>query len=102
MEVRRISDALKVRASHQKDDIAHDDTRRQMTFCEWDSASDEVGGGLAAAGLVPGDRVFLPISNMHAIDMAIAVFAVFRAGGIARSEERRVGKECRPRGRLEA
>lgn len=83
MEVRRISDALKVRASHQKDDIAHDDTRRQMTFSEWDSASDEVGGGLAAAGLVPGDRVFLPISNMHAIDMAIAVFAVFRAGGIA-------------------
>ncbi|HEY9092558.1 class I adenylate-forming enzyme family protein [Parasphingorhabdus sp.] len=83
MKVRRISDALKVRASHQKDDIAHDDTRRQMTFFEWDSEVDEVGGGLAAAGLVPGDRVFLPISNMHAIEMAIAVFAVFRAGGIA-------------------
>jgi acyl-CoA synthetase (AMP-forming)/AMP-acid ligase II len=83
MEVRRISDALKVRASHQGDQIAHDDTRRAVTFAEWDREADEVGGGLAAAGLVPGDRVFLPISNMHAVEMAIAVFAVFRAGGIA-------------------
>ena len=82
-EVRRICDALKVRAVHQRDEIAHDDTRRQITFAEWDRAADEVGGGLAAAGLVPGDRVFLPISNNHSIEMAIAVFAVFRAGGIA-------------------
>lgn len=82
MEVRRISDALKVRATHQANDIAHDDTRRQISFAEWDREADEVGGGLAAAGLVPGDRVFLPISNAHAVEMAIAVFAVFRAGGI--------------------
>ena len=83
MDVRRISDALKVRAQHQANDIAHDDTRRQISFAEWDRGADAVGGGLAAAGLVPGDRVFLPISNAHAIEMAIAVFAVFRAGGIA-------------------
>lgn len=83
MEVRRISDALKVRASHQADEIAHDDIRRQISFAEWDREADEIGGGLAAAGLVPGDRVFLPISNAHAVEMAIAVFAVFRAGGIA-------------------
>jgi len=83
MTVRRISDALKVRASHQADAIAHDDTRRQISFAEWDREADEVGGGLAAAGLVPGDRVFLPISNARAVEMAIAVFAVFRAGGIA-------------------
>lgn len=82
-EVRRISDALKVRAVHQRDDIAHDDIRRQITFAQWDREADEVGGGLAAAGLEPGDRVFLPISNEHAVEMAIAVFAVFRAGGIA-------------------
>ena len=79
MEVRRISDALKVRATHQADEIAHDDTRRQISFAEWDREADEVGGGLAAAGLVPGDRVFLPISNARAVEMAIAVFAVFRA-----------------------
>ena len=83
MEVRRISDALKVRAQHQAGDIAHDDTRRQISFAEWDREADEIGGGLASAGLVPGDRVFLPISNSRAVEMAIAVFAVFRAGGIA-------------------
>lgn len=82
-EVRRISDALKVRAVHQRDQIAHDGINRRITFAEWDSEADEIGGGLAAAGLVPGDRVFLPISNDHAVEMAIAVFAVFRAGGIA-------------------
>ena len=82
-QVRRICDALRIRAVHQRDEIAHDDTRRQMTFAEWDRAADEVGGGLAAAGLAPGDRVFLPIGNNHAIEMAVAVFAVFRAGGIA-------------------
>jgi long-chain acyl-CoA synthetase len=81
--VRRISDALKVRAVHQRDEIAHDDTRRAITYAEWDREADEIGGGLAAAGLQPGDRVFLPISNTHAVEMAIAVFAVFRAGGIA-------------------
>jgi long-chain acyl-CoA synthetase len=83
IEVRRICDALKVRAQRQRDEIAHDDTRRQLTYAQWDLAADEVGGGLAAAGLVPGDRVFLPISNNAALEMAIAVFAVFRAGGIA-------------------
>lgn len=82
-EVRRISDALKVRAQHQRDEIAHDGINRQITYAEWDREADEVGGGLVAAGLQPGDRVFLPISNAHAVEMAIAVFAVFRAGGIA-------------------
>lgn len=83
VEVKRISDALKVRASHQRDEIAHDGINRAITYAEWDREADEVGGGLAAAGLQPGDRVFLPISNAHAVEMAIAVFAVFRAGGIA-------------------
>ena len=81
--VRRFPDALKVRAEHQADDIAHDDTRRTLTFAQWDREADEIGGGLAAAGLVPGDRVFLPISNKNAVEMAIAVIAVLRAGGIA-------------------
>ena len=81
--VRRISDALKVRATGQRDEVAHDDTRRILTYADWDREADEVGGGLVAAGLVPGDRVFLAIGNGHAVEMAIAVFAVFRAGGIA-------------------
>lgn len=81
--IRRISDALRVRAVYQRDEAAHDDTRRVLTYAAWDREADEVGGGLVAAGLVPGDRVFLPISNSHAVEMAIAVMAVFRAGGIA-------------------
>lgn len=36
-----------------------------------------------AAGLQPGDRVFLPISNHDAVGMAVAVLSVLRAGGIA-------------------
>lgn len=81
-QVRRISDALKVRAQRQRDEISHDGIHRTIIFAEWDCEADAVGGGLAAAGLKPGDRVFLPISNNHAVEMAIAVFAVFRAGGI--------------------
>jgi len=83
IEVRRICDALKVRAQNQPDGVAHDDTRRVITFADWDREADEIGGGLAAAGLEPGDRVFLPISNAHAVEMAIAVMAVLRAGGVA-------------------
>lgn len=81
--VRRISDALKVRAHHQADEIAHSDGIRELTYAQWDQAVDEVAGGLAAAGLTPRDRVFLAISNEFVLEMAIAVFATFRAGGIA-------------------
>lgn len=81
--VRRISDALKVRAFHQANDIAHSDGARDLTFAQWDAAVDDVAGGLAAAGLNPGDRVFLALSNSFVLEMVIAVFATFRAGGIA-------------------
>jgi acyl-CoA synthetase (AMP-forming)/AMP-acid ligase II len=80
--IRRFPDLLKVRATHQPDDLAHDDTRRTLTFAQWDREADEIGGGLAAAGLAPGDRVFLPISNKNAVEMAVAALAVMRAGAI--------------------
>ncbi|MBV9995819.1 MAG: acyl--CoA ligase [Caulobacteraceae bacterium] len=80
--VRRLPDALKVRAEHQGDEVAHDDTRRVLTFAQWDQEADEVAGGLAAAGLKPGDRLFLPISNANAVEMMIAVIAGLRAGAI--------------------
>ncbi|MGQ0534009.1 MAG: class I adenylate-forming enzyme family protein [Caulobacteraceae bacterium] len=82
-DVRRMPDALKVKAGIIPDHIAHDDTRRVLSVAEWDTEADDVGGGLAAAGLAPGDRVFLPITNQNAVEMAIAVIAVMRAGGIA-------------------
>ncbi|MDB5447134.1 MAG: hypothetical protein JWQ97_2451 [Phenylobacterium sp.] len=83
MTVRRLPDALRVRAQHQAHEIAHDDMRRTLTYAEWDREADEIGGGLVAAGLRPGDRVFLPISNTNAVEMLIAVIATMRAGGIA-------------------
>lgn len=81
--VRRISDALKVRSVHQADEVAHSDGYRHLTYAQWDRAVDEVAGGLTAAGLTPGDRVFLAISNEYVLEMATAVFACFRSGGIA-------------------
>ena len=79
----RIPDVLKIKAKLIPDRVAHDDTRRVLTIGEWDREADEVGGGLAKAGLKPGERVFLPINNDNAVEMAIATLGVMRAGGIA-------------------
>lgn len=81
--VRTVAEALKVKAGIIPDKIAHDDSFRTLTIGEWDRQADEVGGGLAKAGLKEGDRVFLPINNDNCIEMAIAVIGVMRAGGIA-------------------
>lgn len=79
----RLPDLLRVKAELIPDRLAHDDTRRRLTMEEWHSESDRVGAGLAAAGLCPGQRVMLPISNDNAVEMAIAAIAVMKAGGIA-------------------
>ncbi len=81
--VRRVPDALKVKALLIPDRAAHATPRRQMTFAQWDRRADEVAGGLAAAGLAAGERVFLAISMEHALEMAVATIATMRAGGIA-------------------
>jgi long-chain acyl-CoA synthetase len=80
--IRRVPDALRIRARNTPDVVAHDDTSRTLTFAEWEREVDEVAGGLARAGVVPGDRVLLPISNRHAAGFAVAYMAVLRAGGI--------------------
>jgi acyl-CoA synthetase (AMP-forming)/AMP-acid ligase II len=79
----RIPDVLKIKAGLAPDRVAHDDTRRVLTLGQWDREVDEIGGGLAKAGLKPGERVFLPVNNDAAVEMAIATLAVMRAGGIA-------------------
>ena len=79
----RIPDVLRIKAGLIPDRVAHDDTRRVLTIGQWDREADEVGGGLAKAGLKPGERVFLPINNDNAVEMAIATLGVMRAGGIA-------------------
>jgi long-chain acyl-CoA synthetase len=74
---------LAVRAARTPDHIAHDDTRTVLTFEEWHLRCDAVAGGLAAAGVQPGDRVLLPITNAHAADFAVCYLAAQRAGAIA-------------------
>jgi len=81
-KIRRVPDALRVRAHNTPDLIAHDDSAHALTFAVWDREVDAVGGGLAAAGLKTLDRVLLPITNHHATAFAIAFMGVLRAGGI--------------------
>jgi long-chain acyl-CoA synthetase len=81
--IRRMPDALRVRAGHQPDQLAHDDTTSTLTFASWDARADGLGGGLAAAGVRPDERVLLPITNRHAVELAVAYAGVQRAGAIA-------------------
>jgi len=71
------------RALARPDQIAHDDTRATLSYGHWDSAADELAGGLAEAGVRLGDRVLLPITNAHAVDFCVAYVAAMRAGAIA-------------------
>src|ERR1700745_1068307 len=80
--VRAVPDALRIKAKLIPDRVAHDDTRRVLTMAQWDREVDEVAGGLVKAGLKPGERVLLPISNVNAVEMAIALVGGVGAGGI--------------------
>ena len=52
----------------------------QLTWRQLDARVDEVAGGLAGAGLRPGDRVAL---HLHAPEFVIAYYGVLRAGLVA-------------------
>ncbi len=80
--LRRLPDVLAVRARNTPDHVAHDDTHRSLSFAQWQRGADVIGGGLAAAGVEPGDRVLLPITNDHAVAFAVAYMAVLRAGAV--------------------
>ena len=80
--LRRVPDVLGVRARNAPDHVAHDDTRHSLTFGQWHAEADAIGGGLVGAGVEPGDRVLLPITNDHAVAFASAYMGVLRAGGI--------------------
>ncbi len=91
--LRRMPDVLRARARLEPDRLAHDDTRRTLTFAQWDREGDEIGGGLAAGGVRPGDRVLLPVTNTHAVGLATAYVGVHRAGGICVPLGTRIGTE---------
>ena len=83
VELRRISDVLKARASLVGDRPAHIFRDAVLTFAEWDRQADEVAGGLAAAGLREGDRLFIAISMEHPFAIPIVSVAAMRVGAIA-------------------
>jgi len=80
---RRLPDVLADRAAAQPGKVAHEDTRATLTYGQWDAAAGAVAGGLAGAGVAPGDRVLLPITNASAVGFSVAYIAVMRAGAIA-------------------
>src|ERR1051325_6692463 len=75
--------------------VAHGE--RRYTYRQFEDRVDRLVRALKAAGLEPGDRVAFLSPNTPA--MLEAHYAVPAAAGVlvARSEERRVGKECRSR-----
>ena len=80
---RRLPDVLTARAATRPDAIAHDDTRAVLRYGEWNAAANAVAGGLVEAGVMPGDRVLLPVTNARAVDFCVAYVAAMRAGAIA-------------------
>lgn len=54
------------------------DTDRVVTYEDLDLLTRRIAGGLVAAGLAPGDRVGVPLTN--GVDAALGFLAVLRAG----------------------
>lgn len=71
------------------------ETRREVTWREFDQAVDAVARGLSARGLVAGQRVAIIMANR--IDLPIAYYGVLRGGMVAvpinpRSTTREIGR----------
>jgi len=70
----------------------------ELTYGQWEAASNRLARALVARGLKPGDRVGLVYGNADAHRFAIAYMAVHKAGGVnvplntrlAEAEQRRI------------
>jgi mycobactin salicyl-AMP ligase len=56
-------------------------TPKRLSFAQLDERGDRAAAGLAALGVVPGDRVLLQLPN--GCEFAVALFGLLRAGAIA-------------------
>jgi mycobactin salicyl-AMP ligase len=54
--------------------------QQHLSYAELDERADRAAAGLAALGIVPGDRVLLQLPN--SCEFAVALFALLRAGVI--------------------
>jgi mycobactin salicyl-AMP ligase len=55
-------------------------TPQRLSFAQLDERADRAAAGLAALGVVPGDRVLLQLPN--GCEFAVALFGLLRAGAI--------------------
>lgn len=69
---------LRERAQRHPDRIAIVDGARRWTYAELDARADAVAAGLAARGLLPGDRVVVQLPNIA--EFYEVIFGLFRAG----------------------
>src|SRR2546426_5956466 len=74
-------------------------SRRRHTRLQGDWSSDVCSSDLVSRALLPTTRLRGTAVTFFLISSIIKILAVFTAimVGVARSEERRVGKECRSR-----
>jgi fatty-acyl-CoA synthase/long-chain acyl-CoA synthetase len=106
-----IPEELTERAERFGDRIAIDvDGVGQLTYAEWERRANAAARGMAAKGVVKGDRVGLLMPNSDAIEYAVGYVAAHRAGAAAvpinpryaRREIDHIIADCAPRLVLEA
>jgi acyl-CoA synthetase (AMP-forming)/AMP-acid ligase II len=73
-----IADLIHRAALAYGDDVALVDAKRSISFRAFDEATDRVGHGLRARGLVPGDRVAVLLPQT--VESVIAYYAIAKAG----------------------
>ena len=76
-----ISDMVRTHARLRPDDIGAMDSRRSLSFVQWNQRSDLLAAGLLSQGLNPGDRVAVLAHNC--IEWMEIYVALARAGLVA-------------------
>ena len=80
----RIPEELAERAERFGDRVAIDvDGVGSLTYRQWDERANAAARGMAAHGVVKGDRVGLLMSNAEAVEYGIGYVAAHRAGAAA-------------------
>jgi acyl-CoA synthetase (AMP-forming)/AMP-acid ligase II len=83
-ETSLLVDQLRLMAAHHPDEIAFRvldaDT---LTFAQWESASNQFGRALQAAGVTHGDRVGIYVAADDALRWIVAYAGVHKAGAVA-------------------
>jgi mycobactin salicyl-AMP ligase len=77
---RRVDTILGHAASTWPDKAAVVDADGAYTFAQLHQRADLMAAGLAARGVVPGDRIILQLPNSR--EFAVAAFALLRAGAV--------------------